>query len=252
MKAIFYIIVCFLSISLLNAQNVEILSKNADYISQQKIKNFEYIDYQLSLTDEVKIAEFRLTIDKQGKNWLAPVFYKFWEEANKLGANAFAIDNIAWNDDEYIVETSIYYFDDEKMQTNFSYYEENIVVIFGDLNTNKLDKTKSCKVGKEKVEILPYSYVLFQNETGKKMKVSVGGLLGSSVTIKGEPGRFGECFTLGGMSVMPSGGASFGTGGGGVGIGISISSGTINSMDLNLGLFVRTILDTIAKETESN
>jgi len=194
-----------------------------------------------------KIGEYDLIIEKQGKLSLAPTFQKLWESANAIGANAFSIESVGFEDDKYYIEVDVYYLDEPLMQENFSFYEDNIIVIFGDLNTKDNTKEKSCKVNKEKISILPYSYIKLRNEIGNETKLSIGGFIGGeSIHIVGEENKLGRCFTLGGASVAPLGGSvSFGNRGGGVGVGIAIKTGSIKPMELSFGLFLMTIFDTV-------
>lgn len=233
----------FINVGLIQGQAIEQIYLNQDYTKQEKIKDFEYIDAQMDLSDIDKIADYQIQIDKSGKDNLGSVFGKLWKEASKLGANAYALNTISFQNGQYQVLLSLYYLNEEQMQENFSYYDQNIVVVFGDLNTTNEEKFKSCKVNGQKVEIAPYTYSLFKNEIGSKIKISVGGLLGSSVSIKGADSKLGSCYSLGGLSLMPSGGAVVGSGGSGMGVGINISTGNIYPMGLNFGLFVMTILD---------
>lgn len=244
MKKIYLLLLLFFPLLLAAQENIEVLYQNENYRFTQRPDVLEFIDANMDVSSEIKIAEYKLTMNKQGKKNLAETFIDFYNKALKAGANAFTIEEIEANKSQYVVRVSLYNLNNEKMQENFSYYEENIIVIFGDLNTKKLDKPKKCKVNKDKVEIMPYTYAKYQNETGKEIKISVGGLLGSAITITGEPGKLARCFTLGGTSVMPMGGAiGIGTYGGGAAVGFSISTGSVNPMDTSFGLFLMTVLD---------
>jgi len=233
------------------AQNIELLSQDESYKHTEVPKEFEYIDYKMDLSSFNRVASFKLTIDKQGKNSLDATFGKFWEMTNKLGANAFSVEDVVFENNQYIVLTNVYYFNEATMQDNFSLYEDNTIIVFGNLNTKNEDKAKTFKLNKDKISLMPYTYIKYQNEVGQKAKVSVGGFMGSSVTIVGEENKLGRCFSLGGTSLMPMGaGVSVGNRGSGVGVGISISTGTVYPMDLSFGLFVMTILDTVKRQSE--
>jgi len=244
--------VCLLSLFYLNsvqAQDIELLYKDDSYRFTNKPEAFEYIDYKMDLSSFYKIAEFKLKIDKHGKKSITNVFYDFWSIANNMGANSFSIEDVTLEDGQYVVFVDLFYLNDENMQYNYSLYEENVIIVFGDLDTKNEDKAKSFKLGKEKVSLLPYTYIKHQNEVGEKIKLSIGGIFGSSVTEVGGEHKLGRCYSLGGTRVMPSGGVAVGTGGSGMGVGIAISTGSIYPMDLNFGLFVMTVLDTVKRDT---
>lgn len=244
MKKLGLFFVLLFSVSLSAQENIEVLYQNENYRFTGNSDVLEFIDANMDVSSEIKIAEYKLTMNKQGKKNLSDVFIDFYNKALQTGANAFTIEDIQVEDNQYIVTVSLYNLNNEKMQENFSYYEENIVVIFGDLNTKKVDKPKKYKVNKDKVEIMPYTYAKYQNEIGEKIKVSIGGLMGASVTITGEPNKLARCFSLGGTTVMPMGGAiGISNYGAGAGVGVSISTGSIYPMDTSFGLFLMTILD---------
>lgn len=247
MKKIIFATLFLMSILCIQAQNIEFTNINESYTSpsKEKVKYFDYIDPQMDLSAQTKIADCKLTIDKKGKYPLDKTFFDLWKEANKKSANSFSIESIAFENNQYLVDVSLYHLSDSDIDTNLSLYDDNLIIIFGDLNTNNDNKKKSCKVNKEKIEILPYTYAAFQNEIGEKTKISVGGLMGSSITIKGEDGKIGSFFSLGGFSAAPAVGIGYGYGGAGGGVGISISTGNIYPMEPSFGLFVMTILDTV-------
>lgn len=247
MKTLLFSLTClFCCVTVSTSQNVEEVYKADDFRYIPDLNDFIYIDSRTDLSDFPKIVRYKLTIDPQGKNSFANTYRELKKKANKIGRNAFAIDSVGYADNQYIVFVDGYYLNEEAIDENYANYEQNIIVIFGDLNTNNITKLKSCKVNKEKIEIAPYSYVLYNNEVGQKTKISVGGFFGEAVTIVGESNKLGRCFTLGGATVAPEGvGVSIGNRGGGVGVGVSIKTGTVNYMDLSFGLFVMTILDTV-------
>ncbi|MDU1889514.1 MAG: hypothetical protein E6767_02385 [Dysgonomonas sp.] len=240
MKKLHFFFLVLFSISLHAQENVEILYQNEDYKFTAKSEIWEFIDANMDVSDQIKIAEYKLTINRNGKNNLAQTFNKFTKMGIDAGANSYTIEDVEAEESQYIVTISLYNLDSEKMQENFSHYEENIIVLFGDLNTNNLDKPKTCKVNGKKVEVLPYHYEKYEVDEGEKFKVSIGGILGTSIQIRGEAHRLARCFALGGGSIMPAG-AVIGTGGGGVAI--SFNTGNIYPMDTCYGLFVMTILD---------
>ncbi|NDW18569.1 hypothetical protein D0T53_06525 [Dysgonomonas sp. 216] len=252
MKSLFFIFLCLISLFPATAQNIELLYK-AEAIEQTiQTDQFEYIDFKMDLSTYPKIGTYKLIIDKQGKNSLSTMFYKLWDAANDIGANSFAIEDVTFSNNQYILQVDVYCLSEDDIQQNFSLYEDNIIVVFGDLNTKNTEKAKTFKMNKEKMSLYPYTYTIHQNQIGGKTKISIGGLLGSSIEIYGEEYKLGRCFSLGGTSVRPSGSVAVGNHGGGMGIGISIQTGSIYPMDLNLGLFVMTILDTVKNQAEES
>lgn len=244
-------------------QNIELIEHNVTHIPSKNANVFEYIESEFNLSSETIVSSYKLRIDKQGKNSLIDTFYDLWKEANKVGANSFAINGIVYDSisSQYIVDVDTHYLDNNDLEENYSMHESNVIVIFGDLNTKKENKVKSCKINKQKVEIAPYSFVRTINYPGTATNISVGGLMGTSVSIASAIGRPIECFTLGGTTMRPeAAGVSVGVGSGGHamggGIGFSIKTGSINPVQLDCGLFVMTILQTInpqnSKELESS
>lgn len=244
------ILIAVLSSCFIEAQNVLPMIRNYSFVSTNKVDEFEYITSDFNLSQETEIGLYKLTINKQGKNWLAPVFDEFWQAANKIGANSFAIEKVDFVNDQYIVEVSIHYLNKLQMQENFSLYDKNTVVVFGDLNTKNVEGRKSFKVNKDKHEVAAYSYILFRNKIGNRLKISVGGFMGSSVSVLGEQNKLARCFSLGGTTVMPAGGVAVGNRGTGVGVGLSISTGSVYPMGLSFGLFTMTILNALNNTNE--
>ena len=242
MKKVTVCLLILFSLSLNAQETIEILYQNKDYKFVREPEYFDYIDADMDVSSKIKIADYRLTIDKQGANNLTSVFFDFEKLALEAGANSFTIESVSANSMQYIVEVSLYNLNEEEAQENFSFYEQNVVVLIGDLNTKKTDKSKSCKVNGKKVSLLPYTYLKYQNEIDQKIKINIGGILGSSVTVVGEENKLLRCFSLGGISLAPSTGIGH--------VGVSISTGAIYPVDPCLGLFIMTILNNVDNPAE--
>jgi len=218
------------------AQEFEIINEHREQPTEFP-KEFYFISNLFDESKGIKIADVKFYAhDNDNKNSLTPIFHSLWDKANSMGANAFFVSKVEYDSDvtKFNIAVELYFLNENEIEENFSLYPENIIVIMGNVNTSKKEKGKSFKLNKEKITLLPFEYIAYQNEVGETATISVGGFLGTMVKIKGEEFKLPVILSLGGLSARPM----VGYGGGR----ISFSNGSITQMDLNLGLFLMDVL----------
>jgi len=99
----------------------------------------------------------------------------------------------------------------------------------------------------EELTLYPFEYITHEYNVDEKITIQIGGITGSTIVMKGEENQLPQFFTLGGASISPALtpgiGVSFQKGTVNTSIGgISFKNGSINPMDLNLGLFLMEII----------
>jgi hypothetical protein len=216
----------------------QILETNSNFVPQEKVERFEFIDNNLNLTNHEKVAVFSGFSVNSGKNTLRELFNTFWEMSNNLGANSFTVDTVERVADIISVQISVYYLDSTTLEDNFSLYPKNMIYVFGNLDA-KNGSTRRIRLDRQRVELAPLEYVEFQNEIGKYTRVSIGGFAGTRVDIFGREGRLPMYLSFGGLKVGPSLGPTFNPN---PSVGISISTGNIHPIQMNIGQFLISIL----------
>jgi len=164
------------------------------------------------------------------------LFKGFQFNANFLGANAFYIDDYKINGskDSTWVSISFYYLSLNELIENTKLYSTNMVYVIGDVDIKKLSGRK-IKFNKKVIQLFPLEYASYQNKVGEDAILSIGGITGSKVWIKGKEDREPEFLSLQGFGM-----------GGGLGpsgqISVSFSTGRIYPVTLDMGLFLVKIL----------
>lgn len=248
---VFVFLVLILPLSLWS-QEIEILTKNPDFEPGKKPSDFFYVSKSLDSSLGMKVADVRLTAKREGRDKsLAPMYYKFRKEAMKMGANAFFMTKMSYFEEEkeYEIFIELWSLNDDEIEENLSLMPTNQLIIIGNIDTKNESKGKGFKLNKEKTDLMPYSYILCQNEVGEKISVSVGGFTGASMSTTGAEGKLPVFIALGGVAVAPMVMVPNG------GVGISINTGNVFPLDMDLGFFLMDILDLekqeLSESTES-
>ena len=220
-------------------QNITVTGQSETFTVSEKQKEFYYIEKDFPLKDDRWIATMEGFCTNTPKSNLKNLFYDLWKKSNKMGANAFFIENFSNAKDTIFVTVSIFNLTEEELDDNYKLYSCNNIYIFGDLTVSNFEtgvpKSRGIKVNKEKIKIYPLSYYEYQSEIGEKVDISVGGFFGSGYTRIGEAGKVSVYLSVGGGSVKPS---VTSTGN----VGVSFSTGSIYPMDMNFGQFLVEIL----------
>lgn len=216
---------------------VEILNESFIPLKAKDIpKSFNFIPESVTpdLADAVATIDVDVLISEHS---LAYIFYSVKKKANSLGANAYQIisHDCARSNDSYAIGFQVFNLSDTEMENALSKLTTNKVILFGSLKPGgnpisfKLNGDKNSIDAMEKMEI----HIHPETTTS----ISVGGLLGSSITLKGIENKPVQFYTLGGaglegMDYNPQGG----------GISVSLKSGSLNSLPNDLGWLLLSVL----------
>lgn len=229
----------------ITAQEIEVINVNPEFHFTEKATDFYYLSKLLDSSRGIKVADVRFTAKRQGGNKsLVPMFYKLYNKAMSMGANAFFVPEMSYNGDDKLYEMSVelWSLNNEEVDENMSLLPKNLVVIIGNMDTEKEDKGKGFKINKQKMTVMPYSYIAHENALDEKTVISIGGFMGASVTVRGAEDRYSMFVSFGGVAVAPT---MYVPGGG---VGVSISTGRIYPVNSGLGFFLMDVLDMEKKE----
>jgi hypothetical protein len=228
-----FLLFCFISVSAAG-QNIQIVAKYKNGIPYADNKHFDYIAKYLEVQETSKIATLICHYTFSGKQTLTQLFSSLSDTANKLGANSYRIETCINNlPDTIYIELSIYDLTSLELNKNLNLFPLNMIYIFGDLNSKRPDE-KTFRLNDQKITLLPFEYVSFQNRAGEEATISFGGFLGSKIWVKGQEGKLPKYYSLGGIGVGPGAAGEFG---------ISLNTGRIGTVDLNFGQFLVRILN---------
>ncbi len=211
-------------------QNIKIIEDNSPD-SQHQTSSFNLIDKSFDLTISTKIATVQGYSLNNNNPTIVSLFNSFWKSANELGANSFYINNVVISEDSTIITLDLYYLNDNDSKKNLDLYPRNMVYVIGAID--KKQNSKTIKLNNQKVLLNPMEYVEYQNKIGEEATVSIGGLTGAKIWIKGQEGRFPKHLSVTGLEVGPG---TYNT------VGLSINTGRIYPVDLNLGQFLIGVL----------
>jgi len=214
------------------AQEVQVVEQNENYIKKETSGKFEFIDDDFDLTNYEKIVVLKGYTINSGKNTLVSLFNYFWKTSNDYGANAYKIDRIETISDTTHVQVSSYHFDEIVFENNFRLYPKNKVYVFGDLDVRK-GNVKRIRLNKQKVELLPFEYISYQNEVGQYATVGIGGFLGAKVDLYGKEERLPVYLSLNGFGIGPGNYNE---------VSLSFNTGRIYPVEINFGQFLINIL----------
>ncbi|MCB2196471.1 MAG: hypothetical protein KQH79_11475 [Bacteroidetes bacterium] len=218
-------------------QMVQFIEKDSTFKNENKTEEFHFINNGFDYSNSKFVASMNgLSLNSENNN-LVSLFETFKFNANYLGANAFHVDEYKISDskDSVSVSVSFYYLNLNELIKNSRLYSTNMVYVIGDVSTKKSTGRK-IKFNKNTIQLLPLEYVSYQNKVGEDAILSIGGILGSKVWIRGKENREPKFLSLQG----------FGMGGGFTPNGqitVSISTGQIYPVNLDLGLFLTKILN---------
>lgn len=221
--------------SFASAQDIQILSQTTSS-GKPKAKTFHFISKKYDLSGKQIVATLKGCLQPNEKRTLADLFYSFWSTANKLGANSFVIDSLCTSQDFCFI-LKVYSLSDNNLDSNYALYPTNLVYVIGDIDRRQTSKT--IKFNNEKMELQPMEYISYQNKVGEKCTLSIGGITGARSSVRGEPGKLPDFYSVAGFGVGPGGAGTYG---GSVGFGLSFNTGRINPVAPNLGLFLVAVL----------
>ena len=240
------IIVCLLTYVIttsLFGQTVVVLDHYTQIGESSEIKDFICIADKAEVSGKIKVGRVKGFCRNKGRSTIQNLYYALHKKANELGADAMKIDSIKiLANDSVFVEGTLYLFGAMGRQEAESHYPENKVYVLGDFDL-ELGESRKVYFNGVKYEVPPLGLLSHQNSIGMTCAVSKGGILGSSVKIKGRPDKRPVFITMGDPSVAPA----VSPGGG---VGVSFSAGSLTPLSLSLGYFAVAILESLSIEPQ--
>ena len=214
-------------------QKVQIIEQNKEYKRTEDYMYFEYLYKDLEIPNNLWVANLKGFCSKSGEYQLPQLFNSFWETANKLGANTYRIDSFVNNtSDTIFVSLSIYGLGTTELDKNIIFYPKNKIFVIGDLDTN-MRNGKTINFNDTKTTLYPLEYIAHQNNVGEATTVSIGGILGAKVWIRGMENKMPTHLSVTGFGIGPG---YYGQ------LALNINTGRINIVKLNFGQFLVHIL----------
>ena len=225
MKGLLFLILFVATVPFSFCQKAEIIYKNDSYQMQRKGRSFVLINKRLDISNKVLVAKLKGVSLNTGKSNLQKVYNSFYYNANQLGANSFVIDTIIGaHTDTISIQISVYNLSKDENKLNMSLFTNNSIFLVGGLK--KSMEGKSFKLNNEKAILPAMVYQEYPLDIDEKLKISIGGILGASVTFTGYEGRTPTFISLHGLTVAP---------GYSSGVGISFNTGRIYPVDMSFG-----------------
>lgn len=102
----------------------------------------------------------------------------FWRYANKLKANAYAIDSVYLRNDSSFVRIAIYRLSASQLEKNQSYYPADRIYVFRDLSqTRKPEKDISLRVNRTPVVLEEGEFAYYQATGEEDIRIKFKGAL---------------------------------------------------------------------------
>jgi hypothetical protein len=226
--------VCVLTVMSAFSQSIEVL-KTTGPQDNPAAADFAFIEKKTDSTGYKFMSTYKLTGTKKKAN-ISSLFFEIAERAKKDGANCFKLNSFSRNDTlkEATLVLDTYYWTDSMRLVNFGNHEQNCIYIFGGEDPND-DNTLSFKVDNEKKILKSGTYYRHVRTNGKEVKISKGGLGGTTLwytLVDNKPDIF---LTMTGL----------GLGGGSVPsnvVGLSFNTGRIQAVQGDLGCLLIIIL----------
>lgn len=240
MKYLFIFLITLLNILQCYSQNIEILDKTSNtisHISDEEMRGFFVIHKKINEADLTYIATLKVKGNEIKTSRLDILFKKLQEKAIKLSANSFKHINSKVHpsipDSNYII-VKIFQVERNILANSLQFFPENKIYIFGNLNLSA-KKARKIKVNDRKLFAEPLKYIAYQNKVGLETTISVGGITGMKIWVKGKEKREPVFYSF----------SSFGIGAGTPNpnvIGGGINTGRIYRVDFNFGNLLLDIL----------
>jgi hypothetical protein len=131
------------------------------------------------------------------------VFEALRRHAEDLGANTFRVRTGTCGADASACTATLDLFaaSESVLEANAAARPTNQIYVFGALAAD--GRPKTVKLNGTKRVIAPRTYVAYQNETGKKATLAVGGFTGAKLTVAGREGRPPSYWSLARLGVGP-------------------------------------------------
>ncbi|RAV98254.1 hypothetical protein [Pseudochryseolinea flava] len=198
---------------------------------------FHFIHNKIDTAKLAFIGTFR-AYGNNNNGTIENLYNTIQKESKKSGANCFKLIKVTRaqgsRQAELILET--YYADMPTLSANSDLKEKNVVYIFSS-ERKSTDKTTSFKVDNVKKELEGGKYLRYTLAPDGEIKISKGGMAGSSMTFTGEQNRTAIYVSLGGFGLAP------GVSPPGGGVALSFNAGKVNRMDSAFGELLTNALE---------
>ena len=230
------ILICLLlsSAHLIFSQTTEILQRS-DKQYTKKGKDFACLNAATDTAALAFVARIKAT-GKKNKGGIQSLYFTIQTKAKTMGANAFKLHEFVRNDstDETLLVLDAYYGTHEVLRANAGQHDKNIIIIFGGEKSRETEKF-SFKVNSDKKVIKSGTFFRYSLKEDEEVKISAGGLTGSSMWFKWKENKLVIFLILFGFGV---GGGNASTGSAGV----SSKTRQLNFVDANLGYLLIQLL----------
>lgn len=228
------ILTVLLLANLANSQKVEFIEKN-DTIQKPKWQQFVYLFPETNKSNAILVSKVKVTGNIKN---ITAMFETIKSETQKIGSNAFVVENfnkIDTENGELVLST--YFCEEELLEENFLNTPKNKIYIFGNQNMIN-DKKQSFKVEGIKHEIDNGKFAVFEVEIGKEVKINKGGFSGMTLLIVGQENKAATFLSFSGLGL---GGGNYNPGYNQVGV--SFNTGRINKIEQNFAMALTKIFD---------
>lgn len=217
---------------------MHVLDLNADRDSTAKFDSFHILSNEVTTTPSMYVGHLIISVQVDEIK-LDKIYDALAENAIEFGANAFQIVHArATPADELLeIEIKLYAASNIFLSQNDDNFPSNLIYVVGD--TYPRGKTKKFKVNGEPKSVAPMTYVSFENKPGDKTKLSIGGLLGASMTFKGTEDRASVYVSLSRFGIRPVFGRNSMHQ---TGVGVSFNTGRIHPVESEFGRFLTRVL----------
>lgn len=213
-------------------QTLEIL-RQSDYRPPEKTRFLDYIEPATDTAGFVFIASLKASGGETGG--VGPLYYKIWNKAIQLRANAYRLMGYEPGDSTHTPTLLLdcYYTVDTLLKLNARHHEKNVVYVFGSVEPH--GKSYSVKIDNVKKDIAGGTYFRYPIVEKQEVKVATGGFGGATAWIKWGEDRTAVFLTLSGFGLA---GAPYQPRG--VAVGFSLHQ--LNYMDDGLGYLLVQVL----------
>jgi len=232
-KMVCLVIILITNVSLATSQTISQIRVGDTTITNNK-EEFAFLQPSTDTTNLKYIETLRITY--QPKKWkpvpVSQLFNDLIKRAKEHNANSFRLHNYVIDAGKKIMIMDIhtYYAPDSIILLNKSNRTQNGIYVFGG---EKDDSTKSREIliNDTAYEIRGQHYKYIPLKAGQQVKLSKGGLIGTTITLKGRPNRPADFFSLQGFTFVNSQVYQ-------PGLSVGFSAGVINYVDENLGFLL--------------
>ena len=235
MKIILFIILIFTFIKL-PAQDVTIL-RTSDTTIHSSDKYFSFIQPATDTSKLIYVKTIRASqkLKKKKQAVLSALYAAIREKAKEYNANCFRLNNYGIIDSSKTIflDLDTYYAEEAVLKVNSNNRPKYGVYILGG-ESNDTTKSRLLTVNDGEKTIREQSYYFYSLNPGEQLKLSKGGLIGTTATLQGRIDRYVEFYSIGGLTLANSQYYQ-------PGISVGFTAGTISFVDEDFGYLLLNI-----------